>query len=216
MDGKENTIATGTDAAAEAQGGRAGAPAAEPAGAQEVGASGDGAGAVVGGAAGGASGAGVSGGAGSASGAGQAGRGDKASGIDYAAELASRDAQIAERDGRISELEGRLAEAGKVGEENAALKSENEQLKNQAASERIDFALQLAGCRNVKAARAVLDDYDGDVDALKAAEPWLFAAHASGEAGATGLPNAGAAKGDGRDERRWRKLAGLGVKKDDK
>ena len=30
----------------------------------------------------------------------------------------------------------------------------------------------------MKAARAVLDDYDRDVEKLKAAEPWLFAAHA--------------------------------------
>ncbi|MBR2805008.1 MAG: hypothetical protein IKE20_07740 [Eggerthellaceae bacterium] len=138
--------------------------------------------------------------------------GQEAPAIDYAAELASRDATIAERDGRITELEGQLAEAGKVGEENAELKSENEQLKNQAASERIDFALQLAGCRNVKAARAVLDDYEGDVEKLKVAEPWLFAAHAEAT-GATGLPNAGTAKDDGRDERRWRKLAGLSAKK---
>ena len=72
--------------------------------------------------------------------------------------------------------------------------------------------MQLAGCRNVKAARAVLDDYEGDVEKLKSAEPWLFAAHAEAT-GATGLPNAGTAKDDGRDERRWRKLAGLSAKK---
>lgn len=118
--------------------------------------------------------------------------------IDYAAELASRDAGIAERDGRIAELEGKLADAEKLGELNKTLQSENEQLKMQAASERIDFALQLAGCRNVKAARAVLDDYDGDVAKLKEAEPWLFAAHAAEAAGATGLPNAGAASDEGK------------------
>lgn len=139
--------------------------------------------------------------------------------VDYAAELANRDATIAERDakiverdGRITELEGQLAEASKLGELNEALKSENERLKNQAASDRIDFSLQIAGCRNVKAARAVLDDYDGDVEKLKAAESWLFAAYAEAT-GATGLPNAGAAKDDGKDERRWRRLAGLSQKK---
>jgi len=41
------------------------------------------------------------------------------------------------------------------------------ELKAQAESDRIDFRLQLAGVRNVKAAHAVLDDRGGDVDALK-------------------------------------------------
>ena len=134
--------------------------------------------------------------------------------IDYAVELASRDAQIAERDAKITELESQAAEAEKLGGENAALKSEVEQLKNQAASDRIDFALQLAGCRNVKAARAVLDDYDGDIEKMKAAEPYLFAAHAE-QSGATGLPNAGTASENGKDEKRWRKLVGLSPKKTD-
>ena len=142
--------------------------------------------------------------------------------VDYAVELASRDAQIAERDaviaekdGRISELEGKLADAEKMGQQAETLKSENEQLKNPAASDRIDFALQLAGCRSVKAARAVLDDYDGDIEKLKAAEPWMFAAHAADASGATGLPNAGAASDDGKDEKRWRRLVGLPAKKNE-
>ena len=132
--------------------------------------------------------------------------------IDYAAELAKRDANINARDGKIAELEGKLAEAVKLGQQAELLKSQNEQLKNQAANERIDFALQLAGCRNVKAARAVLDDYDGDVEKLKAAEPYLFAAQTE-QSGATGLPNAGTAGENGKDEKRWRKLVGLPSKK---
>ena len=55
------------------------------------------------------------------------------------------------------------------------LRGEIAELKAQGESDRIDFQLQLAVVRNVKAARAILGDYDGDVDALKAAEPWLFA-----------------------------------------
>ena len=136
------------------------------------------------------------------------------SSIDYAAELAKRDPSINERDGKIAELEGKLADAEKLGQQAESLKSENEQLKNQAASDRIDFALQLAGCRNVKAARAVLDDYDGDVEKLKAAEPYLFAMQ-SEQSGATGLSNAGTAGENGKDEKRWRKLVGLPSKKTD-
>jgi hypothetical protein len=63
---------------------------------------------------------------------------------------------IGERDARIAELEA------------------------QGESDRIDFRLRLAGARNLKAARAVLADHDGDVEALVAAEPWLFS-----QAGAT-------------------------------
>lgn len=48
------------------------------------------------------------------------------------------------------------------------------ELKAQGESDRIDFKLQLAGVRNVKAARALLSDHDNDVDKLKEAEPWLF------------------------------------------
>lgn len=57
---------------------------------------------------------------------------------------------IAESDGHIAELEAR------------------------GESDRIDFQLRLASVRNVKAARAVLADHDGDVDELKESEPWLF------------------------------------------
>lgn len=68
--------------------------------------------------------------------------------------------------------------------------------------------------RNVKVARAVLDDYEGDVEKLREAEPWLFAMQgATGDSnaasGATGLPNAGAASDSGRTLRRWRRIAGL-------
>ena len=64
--------------------------------------------------------------------------------------------------------------------------------------------------RNVKAARAILADHGGDVNALKEAEPWLFAdAPATQPGGKTGLPNAGASTDAGKAMRRWRRLAGL-------
>ena len=64
--------------------------------------------------------------------------------------------------------------------------------------------------RNVKAARAILADHGGDVDALKEAEPWLFAgAPAKQPGGNTGLPNADASTDTGRTMKRWQKLAGL-------
>lgn len=118
---------------------------------------------------------------------------------------------IAERDEKIATLEQQVADAAKSAETADALRSEIAELKAQGESDRIDFELQLAGVRNVKAARAVLDDHGGDVSALKEAEPWLFAdAPASKPSGGrTGLPNAGTSSGEGKTVKRWRRLAGL-------
>ena len=82
---------------------------------------------------------------------------------------------VAERDEKIAALEAQVAEAAKNAETAEQLRGEIAELKAQGESDRIDFKLQLAGVRNVKAARAVLADHGGDVDALKEAEPWLFA-----------------------------------------
>lgn len=118
---------------------------------------------------------------------------------------------IAERDGRIAELEQQVADAAKNAETAEALRGEIAALKEQGESDRIDFQLQLAGVRNVKAARAVLADHGGDVDALKEAEPWLFAdaPAAKPQGDMTGLPNAGTSSDEGKTMRRWRRLAGL-------
>ena len=123
--------------------------------------------------------------------------------------------QIADRDARIAELEGQVVEAAKNAETAEQLRGEIAELKAQGESDRIDFRLQLAGVRNVKAARALLGDHDNDVDKLKKAKPWLFDAtvkHAKGGndgTGATGLPNAGAASDEGKTLKHWRDIAGL-------
>ena len=119
------------------------------------------------------------------------------------------EAQIAERDSRIKELEAQVAEAAKTAEATEALKSKIEELKAQGESDRIEFELRLAGVRNVKAARAILDEHGGDVAALKEAEPWLFTDAAQKQSGKTGLPNAGTSTDEGKTMKRWRKLAGL-------
>ena len=131
------------------------------------------------------------------------------SGTDY-------EKQIAERDEKIASLEAQVAEAAKNAETAEQLRGEIAELKAQGESDRIDFKLQLAGVRNVKAARALLGDHDNDVDKLKEAEPWLFEAsgkHAKGDAnsgsGTTGLPNAGAASDEGKTLKHWREIAGL-------
>ena len=117
--------------------------------------------------------------------------------------------QLAERDSRIAELEAQIAEAAKSAEAADGLRAEIAALKEQGESDRIDFKLQLARCRNVKAARAVLADHGGDVEKLKASEPWMFADAPSKQTGKTGLPNAGAAKDADRQLKQWRDIAGL-------
>ena len=124
---------------------------------------------------------------------------------------ADYEAALAERDARIVALEGEIAEAAKTAESAEKLRAEMDELRRRGDEERVGFELTIAGARNVKAARALLSDYDNDVDKLKAAEPWLFgtSAPAPMQAGATGLPNAGAASDEGATLKRWREIAGI-------
>ncbi|HJF44449.1 hypothetical protein [Thermophilibacter provencensis] len=135
-----------------------------------------------------------------------------AAGGDMAAQArADYEAALKERDARIAELEGEIAEAAKTAEGAEALRKEMDELRRKGDEERVGFELQLAGARNVKAARALLPDHDDDIEKLRAAEPWLFSASPSpAPAGATGLPSAGAAGADESTQMsRWRKIAGL-------
>ena len=123
---------------------------------------------------------------------------------DYASALKERDAYIAA-------LGGEIAEAAKTTESAESLRKEMDELRRKGDEERIGFELQITGARNVKAARALIPDYDNNMDKLKAAEPWLFGAGtaAPAQAGATGLPSAGATTDEGAQMRHWRKIACL-------
>ena len=149
----------------------------------------------------------VTGGEGAAAGGGATPKVDD----DIAKARADYEAALAERDARIAELEGEIAEAAKTAEGAEKLRKKMDELRRRGDEERVGFELQLAGARNVKAARALLPDHDNDVEKLKAAEPWLFGAGAStpAQTGATGLPNAGAASDEGAQMKRWRKIAGI-------
>ena len=149
----------------------------------------------------------VSGGEGAAAGGGATPKVDG----DIAQAHKDYEAALAERDARIAELEGEIAEAAKTAEGAEALRKEMDELRRKGDEERVGFELQLAGARNVKAARALLPDHDNDIEKLKAAEPWLFSASpAPAPTGATGLPSAGAAGADESTQMsRWRRIAGL-------
>lgn len=135
---------------------------------------------------------------------------DGASGDGVAKAREDYETALAERDARIAELEDEIAEAAKTAEGAEKLRAEMDELRRKGDEERVGFELRLAGARNVKAARALLADYEDDIEKLRAAEPWLFSASpVPAQAGATGLPSAGAATDEGATLKRWRKIAGI-------
>ena len=117
-------------------------------------------------------------------------------------------AALAERDAKISALEGQIAAAAKSAEAADALAKQIEEMKAANEAEREGYELKLAGCRSVRAGRVLLAEHEGDMEALKKAEPWLFG-DAGGVVGATGLEPAGAAGGGDGEMERWRAIAGL-------
>ncbi len=119
-------------------------------------------------------------------------------------------AALADRDKKIAELEARIAEASKSVESANELARQIEKLRADTDAERVGYELKLAGCRSVKAARVLLEEHEGDVAALRKAEPWLFGDVPGG--GATGLEPAGASKGESDEMKRWYEIAGIEVK----
>ena len=101
------------------------------------------------------------------------------------------DREMKAKDDKIAELQAQLDEKAKTEEGRASLKAELDKLKAEMADERTSHKLELAGCRNAKAAKALLEDYDGDVSKLKEACPYLF--DAGKKTGATGIKPAGGA-----------------------
>lgn len=91
------------------------------------------------------------------------------------------------KDDKIAELQAQLDEKSKTEEGRAALKDELEKLKADMADERVTHKLEMAGCLNAKAAKALLDDYEGDVAKLKEACPYLFSDGKAKQTGSTGL-----------------------------
>ena len=71
-----------------------------------------------------------------------------------------------------------------------------------------ELEAQIADAAN--AARVLLDEHEGDIEALKAAEPWLFQdAGQKQQAGKIGLPNAGTATDSGKQLKHFMEIAGV-------
>ncbi len=130
--------------------------------------------------------------------------GNDGDGVDVEAEYR---AALADRDKKIADLEAQIAEASKSVESANELAKQIEQLRADTDAERVGYELKLAGCRSVRAGRVLLAEHEGDMAALRKAEPWLFGETVGG--GATGLEPAGASKGESDELKRWRAIAGL-------
>lgn len=115
---------------------------------------------------------------------------------------------------QVAELKAQLdqqAKAGQAGGDRVAkLEDDLKAMRQQLDDERLAGRLAAAGCVNAKAAKAVLGDYDGDIEAMKKACPYLF--RQERQTGSTGGTPAGASKAD--LVARARKAAGLPPKKE--
>lgn len=94
---------------------------------------------------------------------------------------------IAAKDKEIADLKAQIAEAAKTEEGRKALEEKIAKLEADQKDERVTHKLELAVCRNTKAAKALLDDYDGDVAKLKEDCPYLFSDGKNKQTGSTGL-----------------------------
>lgn len=121
------------------------------------------------------------------------------------------DREMAAKDAKIAELEAKLTEAAESKKGREDLQKEINDLKAEMADERLAHKLEMQGCRDVKAAKARLDDFGGDVAKLKEACPYLF--EGEKKTGSTGGRNEAATDDHEARVRKAREAAGLPVKK---
>lgn len=82
--------------------------------------------------------------------------------------------EMAAKDAEIAELKAQIAKAAETKEGREKLEQRIAELEEKQAEERTTHKLELAGCKDVKAAKARLEDFDGDVSKLKSECPYLF------------------------------------------
>ena len=107
--------------------------------------------------------------------------------------LGTAERDIRERDDRIKALEAQVAEAAATKERSDELQKKIDELRAEQADKDAEYELRLAGCLDVKAARARLGDFGGDIAKLKEGCPYLFKGKEEAR-GATGLKPGGAPK----------------------
>ena len=71
--------------------------------------------------------------------------------------------EMAAKDAEIAKLKAEIAKAAETKEGREKLEKRIAELEAVQADERVNHKLEMAGCKNLKAAKALLEDYDGDV-----------------------------------------------------
>ena len=126
---------------------------------------------------------------------------------------AKYDREMKEWKAQVAELQAKLDQQTKAGQDDgdrmSKLEGELKAMRQQLDDEKLAGRLAAAGCVNAKAAKAVLEDYGNDIEAMKKACPYLF--RQERQTGSTGGTPAGASKAD--LVARARKAAGLPPKK---
>lgn len=84
------------------------------------------------------------------------------------------DKEVAALQKKIEELQSQIDDAAKTEKAREELKKEVQGARDAIKEEKLNWQLEKAGCKNLKAAKALLDDYEGDVSKLKADCPYLF------------------------------------------
>jgi len=82
--------------------------------------------------------------------------------------------EVAELQAKIDALTAQVADAAEQKEKRADFEKQVKDLKEELADTKVKHSLELLGCKNVKAAKALLEDYDNDPAKLKEGEPYLF------------------------------------------
>lgn len=103
------------------------------------------------------------------------------------------DREVAELNAKISELQAKVDEASKTEATAQELRDEIATLKSTLANNEVRHALEGANCVDVDLALSALGNYDGDVNALREAKPYLFEEKKNvGQTGfkPLGIPNA--------------------------
>ena len=115
------------------------------------------------------------------------------------------DKEVAALNKKIEELQSQIDDAAKTEKARDDLKREIQKARDDIKEEKLNWQLEKAGCKNLKAAKVLLDDYDGDISKLKADCPYLF--EEEKPSGSTGGKPSGPA--DDKEERleRARKAA---------
>lgn len=98
---------------------------------------------------------------------------------------------LAAKDKEIEDLRTQIAQGADTKEGREKLQKQVDNLKADMANKETTYKLELAGCKNAKAGKALLEDHGGDIAKLKEAEPWLF--EGEKKTGSTGKKPVGAA-----------------------